>query len=64
MNEELETKISALFDEVVKSSNENTVRFQLTINSEGAEVDFETRTAESLKRDGISMRNLKGDFIR
>lgn len=63
VNKQVEQKIRELLDEVVKTYPENTVKFQLTITSEGAAIDYETRSLESLKRDGMSMRSLRGDFI-
>lgn len=40
-----------------------TTLIKIFITSEGYEIDETHRTAEGLKRDGISMRNVFGQFI-
>ncbi len=61
-------KTQGKIDEFVKmireASPDNVVSFQLFINSEGHDLKQQHRTAEDLKSSGISMRNLKGDFIQ
>lgn len=36
----------------------------VNVNCEGYSTKIHERSPESLKRDGISMRNIKGEFIR
>jgi len=59
----IETKIGELRQVIIDSSLDTAVSFKLFINCEGADYSINHRTPEGLKREGISMRNLKGDFI-
>lgn len=43
--------------------NENVVSVNVFINCQNMETTIIERTAESLKKEGISMRNLAGNFI-
>lgn len=53
------------FVELIRSvSDPEDVMFRLTITSEDFEVVWNKRSAEDLKADGISMRNLKREFIQ
>ncbi len=47
-----------------ETSGDNVTTFSLFINCEEHEVKIKRRTEQDLKRAGISMRNLKGDFIK
>ena len=64
----MKTTLTAAVDNLVsvlrETANKNTVAFHLFVNSEGFEVELKQRTAENLKTAGISMRNLKGEFIK
>jgi len=51
-------------ESVIREHSANTVTtFNVFINCEGREVKINNRTHEQLKAQGISMRNIKGDFI-
>ena len=50
-------------NKVREASGYNDIAFELFCNARDIEYTFKRRTAESLKRDSISMRNLNGDFI-
>lgn len=63
MSNPIEGAIQKLVDEVRANANPNAVAFRLFINSEGHTYEFENRTYADLKRDGISMKSLKGDWI-
>lgn len=45
------------------SARGTTVSFSLFVNCEGSSVEIRDRTPEDLKASGISMRNLRGEFI-
>lgn len=63
MNQEIQAAIDNLAQVVRKNASDTTVAFNLFINYREAEAEFRTKTPEGLKTDGISMRNLKGEFI-
>jgi hypothetical protein len=49
----------------IREESEDTVTsFSIFINCQGYTLKVNNRTPEDLKRDAISMRNLKGEFIR
>ena len=56
--------IQNFVDKVKDASGPNDVAFELFCNSGEIEYKFIRRSAEGLKRDGISMRNLAGDYIK
>lgn len=60
INAAIKTLLAALRSE----SGPNTTTFTLFVNCEGHNVETGERTPEDLKRAGISMRNLKGEFIK
>ena len=60
----IQTAIDNL-ESVVRENSANTVvGFRVFINCEGREVEVDTRRPEQLKSQGISMRNLAGNFIK
>ncbi len=64
MNEEIQTKINELKDAIKQFAPKEAVAFDLFMNDGEIEAKFRYRTAKSLKEDGISMRNLAGEFIK
>ncbi len=64
MTPKIRESIDNLVDALRKESSETAVSFRLFVNYEGQTIEVEERTAEGLKAAGISMRNLRGDFIR
>lgn len=44
--------------------DKNTVSISIFINCEGIQMTTRHRTPEQLKKSGISMRNINGDFIK
>lgn len=61
-------RITKAIDELVvalrQESHEHTTSFQLFVNCEERVIETNMRTPEDLKTAGISMRNLRGDFIK
>jgi len=52
-------------ENVLREHSADTVTtFNVFINCEGREVKVGSRTPDQLKAQGISMRNLKGEFIK
>jgi len=43
---------------------EDCVAFELFVNSEGSEAKFRHRNPKELKENGITMKNLKGDWVK
>ena len=44
--------------------NRYTVHISFNLNSEGWSTTIQERTPESLRNDKVTMRNIKGDFIK
>jgi hypothetical protein len=67
MNNENDNKTDALMKELEDHFKAtlpaNCVAVRIFFNSQGYDLEYETRTAESLRSAGISMRNLRGEFI-
>ena len=65
MTYELESALDALFA-VLKSEckESNVVAVDITYTSQGSEINFRRRTAEGLKRDGISMHDICGEWVK
>lgn len=49
---------------VMSECEADDVRFTFIVTYEECEVKWDKRTAESLKADGVSMRNISGQWIR
>ena len=64
MNSQIEEAAAAFADVVRKHAAYEAVTLELFINSQTETVTFTYRTPESLIKEGISMRNLAGEFIR
>ena len=64
MNEEIELAMNNLMSALVKVSHKNNVAVEIFINYEGFEITERFRTKASLDKDGISMKNLRGEYIR
>ncbi len=56
--------IKQLRDELQRTEHAHCVSVDIFISSDGFEINRTLRTPQSLGRDGISMRNLRGDFIK
>ncbi len=64
MNKKINELAEQLRQEIIKESSDRTVFVSLNINFQGCNFEIEQRTPYSLKMEGISMRNLKGVFIK
>ena len=51
-------------EDVKKYAPPDVVAVEIFINAEGHDITIKTRTADDLKKAGISMRNLAGEFIK
>ncbi len=56
-------KIKELVDLVRENCPLNSVTFNLFVNDSEYEVEYKYRDAKTLKRNGISMRDLGGNWI-
>ena len=64
MSPELTKVLKELRDVLQNECNPHTVAAEVFISSDGYEITYKLRSPGSLKRSGISMRNICGDFIR
>ena len=64
MTDKIQELKTALQNELKKELSNETVKVTLTLNSYGFYTQIEERTAESLKTDNVSMRNIKGEWIK
>ena len=56
--------INALVAALRREAPDQIVTFRLFVNCEESEVTTTARTPDQLNASGISMRNLRGDFIK
>ena len=59
----MQEKIDDFVKQIREESENTVVSFSIFINCEGYEITVKNRTPEDLKKAGISMCNLKGNFI-
>jgi hypothetical protein len=64
MTPKIQTAIDALVDSLREESPEQMTTFRLFVNCEERVIETAERTPAELKAAGISMRNLRGNFIR
>ena len=64
MTPKITNAIEALVDALREESPEQMTTFRLFVNCEERVIETSERTPAQLKAAGISMRNLRGDFIR
>ena len=64
MGEEINKKLDELRQLFIMGSTECTVLVSIHLTSIGWTTSIEERTPESLKEDRITMRNLRGEFIK
>jgi len=64
MKNELEEITVKFVEDVRRLSAFNAVQFELFVGTNEHWAEFKYKTAAHLKRDGISMRNLKGEWIK
>ncbi len=64
MTDKIEQLKTALRNELKKELSDETVKVTFTLNSYGFYTQIEGRTAESLRDENVSMRNLRGEWIK
>ena len=62
-NQLIDDKIQELIQLLEKETPNTATRFDLEITGTSYSYHISYKTAEQLKKDHISMRNIKGDFI-
>lgn len=63
MTTELQQALKSLRDALQAEAHPHCVAVEILVNSNGCEVSYRLRSPGSLNRDGISMRNLNGEWI-
>ena len=63
MKQSITNKIDELRELLRAEMPDITTRVEIVFTAQSCNIQITDRTTEELKRDGISMRNLKGDFI-
>ena len=61
---EIEKKLKELRELCQLGSSSETTLISFELNAYGWNTKIQERTADSLKSEGISMKNLKGEFIK
>lgn len=64
MGTKIEQEIEKLVELIREESPSNATSFELFVNSESYEIKYGHHNAKELKENGISMRNLKRDWIK
>jgi hypothetical protein len=64
MNKRIEELKAELKAELRKECNNETVLVVLELNSYGFNTTYEERSSDSLKSEGISMKNIRGEWIK
>lgn len=64
MSEQLAQALKSLRDVLQQEAHQHCTSVNVFFNCEGYRVVQNARTPGSLKRDGISMRNLRGEWIK
>jgi len=64
VNNAIQEAVNNLKDVVVRESGDNVTTFNVFMNCQEVRFDYSVRTPEQLNSEGISMRNLKGQFIK
>lgn len=63
MNQEINALVKEFANKMAELSSDDTVLVTVNINCQGYTVDFKYQDAKRLKKRGVSMRNLRGEFI-
>jgi hypothetical protein len=64
MNTEIKKAVENLRNALIVHGDDECTTMTVFFNCEGYEISYNHRTADDLKNDGISMRNVRGDFIK
>lgn len=63
MNEEVRKAAIEFYNKVEEHSYHNQVSVTLFVNSEGFTVEYKEREHQALVDHGISMKNIKGEWV-
>ena len=64
MHNDIVEKIKELKEAICDFGDAECININLFFNCEGLEITTKERTADQLKSQGISMRNVRGEFIK
>lgn len=64
MNEKTNAAFETFRKMLIKDAAPTCVRVTIIVTSEGFSIDEDHREPEALRRDLITMRNIRGEFIR
>ena len=64
MNDRIHEIMEELRKELIANTSDLVVSVDIHLNCQGISFTVSERSPEGLERDGISRRNLKGEFIR
>jgi hypothetical protein len=64
MTDKVKRLKNELREALIEAYSDETVSIRLTLNAYGFYTGVEERTAESLKEEGISMRNINKEWIK
>ncbi len=64
MNQDIKEAIASLQEALIDYSDKDCVSLKLFFNCEGMELTVNKRTPDQLKAASISMRNIRGEFIK
>ena len=64
MTPNIQAIINILVSTLKQEAPDKVVSFRLFVNSQEVVTEFSERYPDQLKADGISMRNLRGEFIK
>lgn len=63
MTKRINKKLEELKEVIKQELDDDVTAVKIFINAQGVDMNIYHRTPEELRREGISMRNIKGDFI-
>lgn len=64
MTANIQSAINNLISVIKSESSDKAVSFRLFLNSQEVVTEISERYPDELKEQGISMRNLRGEFIK
>lgn len=64
MNDKVKAAIENLYQALKDNSSENTVSVSVFFNAYEQKIEIDERSPLQLQSQGISMKNIKGEFIK
>lgn len=64
MTTKINEKLEELREVIKQELDDQVVSVKIFINAQGVDMNTYHKSPEDLKMEGISMRNIKGDFIK